>query len=225
MDDLISPNASRGVISPSSSSFSGDSYSTSSDEDHSVTDLTYHFDRHTLQAPWLAGYLEPPSDLSDCHSPRTFRDTSSPQDYLRLVRQQRQSSSRRQCSPAHLSRVSTLVGDKSQDDNSCCTTLHPFSQGSKQSSGALRQSSRGFERPIFNTLPQRVSNRSTPTFGSAPTATASSFEYSEVILGRCSKPQHLYKIVKEPRHIHLGQRVRRKPVIEKDIRMRRRTAG
>ena len=227
MDDLVSQNTSRGTTSLSSlSSFSGDSYWISSDEDRSVTDLTHHLDRYTLRSPRHVEYLQsPPSGLSDYHSSRTFRDTSPPQDHLHLVRQQRQSTSRRQCSPAHLSRVSMLVEDMLRDDPSCCTTSNSSLQGNNRSSGASRQSSRGFERPTPNTLHERVSDRSTPTCCSTPMTVAPLSEYGDPVTGRCSKPQHLYKVVKEPRHIQLCQGNRRKPVIEKDIRLRRRMAG
>ena len=221
MDDLTSPYASSGTAS---SSFSGDSYSISSDEDHSVTDLTYHFDQHTLRTPWHVDYLEPPpSDPSDRHSSRTFQATSPPHDCMRLVRQQRQSTSRRQCSPAHLLRVSMIVEDMLRDDTSCCTTSDSFSHGNSHSPGASRQSSRGFEGPASNTLDQIDSNPSNPTC-SISASGGSSFEYGELDPVRCSKPQHLYKVGKEPRHIHLCQGVKRKPAIEKDIRLRRRMA-
>ena len=124
MDDDISPTSSR-AASPTLEDVSMDSVI------DPVTELSLHFDQQTLQAcdqkPAVldARTLLPPAIIVE--PPSLPLKLSRRRSSSLLILQQRQAMSRRQCNPAHLSRISALVEDLACERQTSYDTAHPSS--------------------------------------------------------------------------------------------------
>lgn len=138
MDEDVSPTSSRATtpapeaIDMSQLEFNTDTIAELSNRfrQHRLDPYAHKTDDLTLSSPVLD--IEPPTLPL-----RAARRRSS----SLLVWQQRQSMSRRQCTPAHLSQISKLVEDLSQDANLCYNANHPSSQHSSPVSPTSNPSS------------------------------------------------------------------------------------
>ena len=127
MDDDISPTSSR-TTTPAPDEEKIPKLQLNMD---TVTELSDRFRHHRLESctePFIEidpAALSPP--IYDIEPPTLPLRASRRRSSSLLVWQQRQSMTRRQCTPAHLSQISKLVDELSQDINPCYNATHPSS--------------------------------------------------------------------------------------------------
>lgn len=120
MDDSISPTSSR-----DSTPCYDNGYHVSPERGYpistSITELSRHFDRHTITPPrpsiCVDGSTPHPRELNPPHH--------SPNSFTNRICRQRQSLNRLQCSSDHLSRISALVEEMVQTGQALYDPTHP----------------------------------------------------------------------------------------------------
>ncbi|KAL9007022.1 MAG: hypothetical protein Q9188_000226 [Gyalolechia gomerana] len=125
MDEDISPTASR-ATTPSPDELNMTERQWNMD---TITELSNRFQQHRLGS--YAHEIDPAalSPLALDIEPPTLPLRASRRRSSSLpIRQQRRNMSRRQCTPTHLSQISRLVEELSQDVNPCYNATHPSSQ-------------------------------------------------------------------------------------------------
>lgn len=174
MDESISPNSSRGA-----SPFAHGKKARSSKNSCSMTELSQQFGKHTLGSQRQPSHLRSPSN--DPHN--VARDRPAPAHNQNIVRRQRQSMIRRQCSAANISRLSSLVQDLLEDDTwSYDTHITPLEDCDSLPPPQLDE----------------IVPLQSPTFSSASTSSYS--EDGEFELHSSSRGQPKLKIGKEMKH-------------------------
>lgn len=191
MDESISPDSLQGA-SPSADNKNGRAFNASC----SITELSQQFHKHTLGHQRRPSYLpSPPTDSHDLHS-ANGRDRPASSHSPHVVRRQRQSMVRRQCSAAKVSRLSSLVHVLLEDD----THIAPLED--RDSLPPLQ--------------PYESAPLQSPTFSSASTSSCS--EDGESELHSSSRGQPRFKVGKELKHSGSNEAMGRH---YKDIRMRK----
>ncbi len=192
MDENIAPNSLR-----EASSFLNNEQGRSSNASCFITDLSQQFDKHTLGPQRQPSHLHsPPNDPHDL-----ARDRPPSTHNQNVIRRQRQSMIRRQCSAANISRLSSLVQDILEDDTwSCGTHIAPLEDCDS----------------LPPPPPDEVAPLQSPTSSSASASSCS--EDGDFELHSCSQGQPRFKVGKEMKHSSSKEAMGRQ---YRDIRIRK----
>ena len=200
MEDSVSPNSSRESSPGYDNGYNSSRRYSSS---NSITELSRHFNQHSLAPRRPATVLEEPSPRR--RDPNPYLQSSN--SFSNRVCRQRQSVNRLQCSSAHLSRISALVEDMVQ-------TGQPYNTyGPTHSSSMLHDSTSPSLSPD-----EHPSSSSESYFGFTPIPISSANSGSHPAQ-HSLRHQHSYKIDKDLRH-SASRDVLGQPMVKKKIRMR-----
>ncbi|KAL8957995.1 MAG: hypothetical protein Q9193_004861 [Seirophora villosa] len=180
-----------------------------------ITELSSRFKQQSLGArtQQQLGPMEPadllPPTLAIESPLLPLRSSSRRRSSSLLVWQQRQSMTRRQCSPAYLAQISKLAGEltSSRDLNLCYNATHP--------------SSADHDRPPLSPTSNPSSCCSSSSFGSTPTSSGSE-DAGFGVLGRPSRRVLPSKVDKCSRRKSKVEALERKQaLVLKNVRVRR----
>ena len=202
MEHAISPNSSRDTT-PNGEDDNSNPATQCSATYNSITDLSQHFDRHSLTS-------RRPSVVRET-LPLRARDhvqsLQSASNFSNRVCRQRRSLNRLQCSPTHLSRISALVEEVVQ-------TGHPIYDSTYPNHSTLDDST----SPSLSPDEQRPSQSS--YFGFTPLSPSSTSTFGARTT-HSTRQVPSCKVDKELRHCTSRESIGGQRMVQKKIRMRR----
>ena len=171
---------------------------------NSITDLSQHFDRHTLAPRRPTTIRETLTTRARDHA----QNLQSASNFSNRVCRQRRSLNRLQCSPTHLSRISALVENVVQ-------TGHPIYDSTHPNSSILDDSTSPSLSPD-----ERQPSQESSYFGFTPLSPTSTSAFGT---GNMPSLRHVpsYKIDKELRHCTSRETIGGQRMVQKKVRMRR----